>query len=78
MSWRLLSFHGKSSDFPDLKTKAGGFLAVSNTDCEIKEFESRSVSLFRQRMGSLDNLSLLEMFGSASPETTNSALLAFR
>jgi len=33
---------------------------------------------FRQRMGSLDNLSLLEMFGSAAPESTNSALLAFR
>ena len=32
----------------------------------------------RQRMGSLDNLSLLEMFGSAAPESTNSALLAFR
>ena len=29
-------------------------------------------------MGSLDNLSLLEMFGSAAPESTNSALLAFR
>ena len=32
----------------------------------------------RERFGSLDNLSLLEMFGSASPESTNSALLAFR
>ena len=34
--------------------------------------------VFRERLGSLDNLSLLEMFGSNSPESTNSALLAFR
>ena len=34
--------------------------------------------LARERLGSLDNLSLLEMFGSNNPESTNSALLAFR
>ena len=39
---------------------------------------SVKTSSSRQRMGSLDNLSLLEMFGSAAPESTNSALLAFR
>jgi len=33
---------------------------------------------YRERLGSLDNLSLLEMFGSNSPESTNSVLLAFR
>jgi len=33
---------------------------------------------YRERLGTLDNLSLLEMFGSNNPESTNSALLAFR